>query len=357
MNRHYAMRLLREVAESLGFLVTRRKFWDMAFFGFYLERCDEVLFNDPERGLQLTSFAPELAEKVAENHPEASHPVLLLQAYGYLGSAYRRSEKYGRAEETFREGLRFERFAPGKILADFYRRLAYLRIFQGRPEAFELIGDAITIHKRGNLVDRHALGECLLCRAHAYFQFKQPGKSLEDLTAALNHISIQKDEKPYFAALHNLAIWAVDYGTEGELEQAMANLKPALAILNTCPRRHYAKYRLRWLIAVVDMRLGLHGKAEMALLEVRKGLVRLKLAAELGLLTVDLAQLYLDKGYLHRLHDLVEETDRIYAELRATPELRVMLGKIRTLVASEDLQELRAFFQVLATPPAPQIAA
>ncbi|MCP4203412.1 MAG: hypothetical protein GY769_15955, partial [bacterium] len=158
-------------------------------------------------------------------------------------------------------------------------------MFRGRAECFPVIEEAIAIHKRGSLVHRHELGECLLCRGHAYFEFDQPGKSLEDLSAALNHVSIKIDRKPYYAALHNLVDWAVVYGSDEELRVAYGYLKPALVILNTAWGRPYPKLKLRWLIAVVEARLGHWGRAEEVYLEVRKGLVKLRLGYEVGMVS------------------------------------------------------------------------
>ncbi len=180
---------------------------------------------------------------------------------------------------------------------------------------FENVGEAIRIHKRGNLVHRHELGECLLCRGHAYHEFKQPGRSLEDLSAALNHISLKIDDKTWHCALLTLAVWAVDYGTDEQLETALDNLKPALSMLNTFKGRPVFKLKLRWLIAVVDARLGAWERAEKVYLEVRAGLVKLKLGYEVGMLQVDLALLYLAQDRQDELKALVDETAAIFRRI------------------------------------------
>ena len=92
-----------------------------------------------------------------------------------------------------RDRLDTRHSASPQALAEHLRRLAYLHMVQGRPECFPVIDEAIAIHKRGRLVHRHQLGECLLCRGHAYCEFDRPGKGLEDLSAALNHVSIKVD--------------------------------------------------------------------------------------------------------------------------------------------------------------------
>ena len=307
MDRHYAMKLLREASENPHLLTLREKFWKLELFPHYLRRCDDLVYRCPPEGLVFSRAAPQFAAKIAEANPGANGADLMLLGHSYLGSAYRRVDDHGAAEEAFREARRYKDGASPKALTEHLRRLAYLRMYQGRPECFPIVGEAIEIHKRGNLVNRHKLGECLLCRGHAYFEFRQPGKSLEDLTASLNHISLRKDPKPYYCALHNLAVWAVTYGTAEELETALENLKPALTLLNAQHRRHYAKYKLRWLIAVVHTRLGNHGYAELAYLEVREGMESLKLPIEVGMVLIDLAMLYLIQGRIERIRPLIEQ--------------------------------------------------
>lgn len=252
MDRSYRNRLLREAVEDPSRLLRREKFWKLELWPHYLRRCDDIVFADPAAGLELSKPAPQFAARIAENSPDASGPDLMLLGYSYRASAYRRVDDYGRAEEAMEEASRFRDSASPKALAEHLRRLAYLRLFQRDPECFPIVEEAINIHRRGNLVNRHTLGECLICRGRAYVEFNQHGKSFADYTAALNHVSIKIDGKPYYCALHNLTNWFVIYGTDAELKIAYENLKPALVLLNTVWGRPYPKLKLRWLIAVVE---------------------------------------------------------------------------------------------------------
>ncbi len=197
-------------------------------------------------------------------------------------------------------------------------------------------------------MDRHGLGECLVCRGHAYVEFQQPGKSLEDWTAALNHLSLRRDPKPYYAALHNLAVRAVDHGTRQEAETAQENLKPALTLLNSYHRRHFAKYKLRWLIALTDARLGHEGEAELTFLEVRKGLARLKLPHEVGMISIDLALLYRKQGRFEKIKPLAEETTLIFQRLGVAAKVQEALDLWREAdereVSDGLLQRVRDLF-------------
>ncbi len=359
MDRHYAMKLLREAMQHPERLARRKKFWRPELFDLYLRRIDDLLFSTPGDGLALARHAPAYAAKVAEAHPGASGPVLLLRAQAQLGSAFRATGQHDQAEEAFGRALEYEASAPGLIVADLYRRLAYLRIVQHDPECFTMIERGISIHKLGNLVDRHGLGECLLCRGHAYFDFDKPGKSLGDYTAALNHLSLKRDPKPYYATLHNLTNWAVEYGTPAQLEAARANLEPALSILNSYYRRHFAKYKFRWLVAVLDGRLGHDGAAEFALIEVQAGMTRLELPYEVGAVMIDRAELYRKQGRLDLIRPLAEEAAEVFRRLGVEAKAQEALDLLRHAtepeITEDLLQRVRSVF-LDCTGPMPAMA-
>ena len=314
MEKSYRNKLLREATKNPEIVATDERFWKLDWWQHYLRRCDELLFDDPRAGLAFAKPAPRLAAKIAEANPGANGADLMLLAYSYVGSGYRAVGEYDSGNGEFRKAGKYKASASPKALAEHLRRLAYLRLFQKNAECFEIIGDAIAIHKRGSLVDRHALGECLLCRGHAYYEFDQPGKSLQDLTASLNHISIKIDDKPYHCALHNLAVWAADHGTDSELQTALDNLKPAVRVLNTT-HRTFAKLKARWLMAVIKFRLGDMTLAEEVYLEVRKSLVEMKLPHEVGMIQIDLALLYLAQGQRDELEKLIDETTVLFREI------------------------------------------
>ena len=180
MDRHYAMKLLREASENPHLLTLREKFWKLDLFPHYLRRCCDLVYRCPPEGLVFSRPAPQFSAKIAEANPGANGADLMLLGHTYLGSAYRHVDDHDSAEEAFREAGKYKDGASPKALTEHLRRLAYLRMYQGRPECFPIVSEAIEIHKRGSLVNRHELGECLLCRGHAYFEFRQPGKSLEE---------------------------------------------------------------------------------------------------------------------------------------------------------------------------------
>lgn len=358
MDRSHRSKLLREAVDHPDRLLTRKKFWRLELWPYYLRRCDDLLYDDPRAGLAFVQYMPQLAAKIAAANPGANGADLMILAYSYLGGGYRRTDGYDRAEEAFRKAGQYRDSASTTALAEYLRRLAYLRIFQHDPVCFSVIAEAISIHKRGNLVDRHAFGECLVCRGHAYVVFDQRGRSFDDWTAALNHLSLKIDDKPWYSAVHNLAVWAADFGPDEQLETALENLKPALVLLCTYSGRKFAKLKLRWLIAVIDARLGHSGSAELAFLDVRDGLVAMELAYEVGMVQIDLALLYLAQGRLAKLEPLVEETAAIFRQLGVEVKAQEALDVWRQAkeVDEELLKRVRGMFAA-ETKPIPAVAA
>ena len=293
---------------------------------FYLRRCDELLYDDLEAGWALTAQAPALAEKIDAASSGANGADLMLLAYSYVGGAHRRMGDYDRAEEAYRTARQYKASASPKALAEHLRRLAYLRLCQKNPESFVFIEEAMAIHKKGNLVKRHAFGECLLCRGHAYVVFDQSGKSLDDWTAALNHLSLKDDPRTWYSTLHNLTVWAVDFGNRDEVNIAYDNLRQAQALLNTLFGRSFAKLKLRWLLAVLAARQGRYGQAEMAFLDVRKAMVKKKLGYEVGMLSIDLATMYLKQGRIAEAQQLADSTAVLFQRMGIDARAREALS-------------------------------
>ncbi len=359
MDPSYRNRLLKEAVEHPHRLLSREKFWKLELWPRYLRRCDDILYGDPAGGLAFTKLAPDYAAKLAETHPGVNGADLLLLAYSYLGGAYRRNDDYPSAKDAFAEARKHKGTASQLAYAEHLRRFAYLLIFQMDPSCFPVIEDAVAIQKRGNLVTRHELGECLLCRGHAYFEFKDPGRSFDDWTAALNHLEMKRDPKPWYATVHNLAVWAVEYGTDDELQTALDNLKPAQTMLSTFRYRAFAKLRMRWLIALVDFRLGAEGRAQLVYLEVRDGLAEMGLTYEVGWLSIDLALVYLTQGRHAKLADLVQETVAIFRGLNVEAKAQEALDLWRQAedVNEDLLKRVRGMFSDEAKPIPEGIAA
>ncbi len=105
-------------------------------------------------------------------------------------------------------------------------------------------------------------------------------------------------------------------------------------------RRHYAKYKLRWLMAVIDARLDYDGAAEVAFLEVEVGMTRLELPYEVGAVMIDRANLYRKQGRLDLIKPLAEEAAKIFRRLGVEPKAREALSLLRQADDEEITEDL-----------------
>ncbi len=331
------LHLLSDAEKNPQDLLTRKKFWRLDFWPHYLRLCEDTLSADPKAGLLLSQPAPHLAAILCKSHPtEVNAADLMILAFSQVGGAYRRNEDLLTAEATFAEAGKHTASASPLVLAQYLERFARLRVVQGDPECFSLIDEALGIYKRGNLVDRHGIGVCLVCRGMAHIQFGQPARSFDDWTAALSHVEMTIDPKPWYAAVHNLAIWAVEYGTDEQIRIARTNLTPASRLLKSFYSRKFAKLKFRWVAALLDGRLGAEGHAEFEFLEVRDGLVALALPLETGWLSTDLARLYLKQGRYKDLELLRETTFAIFRGLDAEDKVKEAMDLWRDAETVDD---------------------
>ena len=106
------------------------------------------------------------------------------------------------------------------------------------------------------------------------------------------------------------------------------------------------------MIALIEVRLGHWARGEEVLLEVRKGLVKMELAYEVGMVSIDLASLYRDQGRHAEVQALAGETAalfrRIGVERRAQEALD--LWRQAEKVDAELLKDVRGVFMSHADP-------
>lgn len=352
MDRSYRNRLLRDALRDPERLPVQRRFWKREFWECYLQRCDDVLYEDPRAGLRLTRPAPHLAARIAETDPDAEPCDLLLHGHAYLASAYRRADDYAAAERSFARAAKYEDCATPEAVAEYLRRLSYFKTCLLDPVALELADAAVEIRRRGNLVDRHQLGRCLICRAYARAAFGEYGAAVDDWTAALNHVSFTVDKKEFHAAVHNLVCAVVEYGDRDDLRRAYENLKPVFQILHRCHGSRLAQLKLRWVLAILDTRLGHYGHAEETFRALRDEFADLGLTYELGMLSTDLARLYLEQGRRSQLEALVRQTAEIFrcVGVDAHAQKALDLWRHARTIDAAFLQRLRDLFGRRAKP-------
>ncbi len=318
-------------------LLVEEKYWTEEIFFRFTERCNEVTFENPRHGLEVSRHAPELARKVA---PRATQPALIhMTALAVLGSGYRAVGNCRESEKSYAAALVYARELSELETAELKLRIAYLRREQRRfKAAFELINEAIRTYRRdGDLTRPHFLGCCYLARGLIHWEDGSAGHAILDLSRALNHIDIEFDSKVYYSAMHNLAVALADCPDPralGEVEKLLKQAQRRIPYRG----RHLSKFKIKWLKGLIHLRFGLTRQGERLLQAARKGFIELGAAHEVAVVSLDLALLHLDEGREPwEIEAFAVETYRLCRDLSADEEALAALAIWRHAAAQGEL--------------------
>ncbi len=344
-------------------LLRNKKFWREEIFWQFAERCDEITFRNPQQGLEEARHAPRLAELCAATSgcPER----LYVRAYGLLGHAFLACGYYRQAEATYAQASEHGRDLAPLELVDLKRRMASLRRDLEEYEgALELVNEAIrTYRSEGDVTEPHFLGKCYQARGviflHRAWRLSRDHarsaldlhQALVDLTKALYHLDPgDQSDRHYFAAVHNLSIVLLDCHDPVALGLALKHLGKAQKALYYT-RHHLAKYKLKWLKGLLEIRFGSTRRGERLLLQARDGLKKLGAIYEVALISLDLTSLYLDEGQPAAvIRQMALETYAYFRELSRDEEALAALALWREAAEKERLSEeiIRSVRQTIA---------
>lgn len=304
---------LRENSRYCGVILTDSRYWNERFCRLFLEECDEIGGGDPSEGRMLADLGIKLANLVAQNS-QRDMDLLLGHAFAVLGSSYRAIGKLTDAEAAYSLAL-LHYGDPCRPLdkADLHRRISYLRMDQRRyEEAMDAVECSIFIYQtEGVLIKRDGLGRALLARGQLFFEMGNPGASVRDLSAALNHIS-HHHSIYYYAAAHNLAVALAHVGKPEDLKVALHHLCHAKRLIRG--RQNVPKLKLLWLESIILLRFGCNRRAERLLETARLGFIGLQIPLEAATITLELAGLYLREGRLNDLRSISAEALEMFPE-------------------------------------------
>ncbi|MCP4655113.1 MAG: hypothetical protein GY856_06795 [bacterium] len=302
---------LRENSRYCGVILTDSRYRNERFCRLFLEECDEIGCGNPPEGRMLADLGIKLANLVAQ-HSQRNMDLLLGHAFAVLGSSYRAVGKLTDAEAAY--SLAVLHYGDRPLdKADLCRRISYLRMDQRRfEEAMDSVERSIFIYQtEGVLIKRDGLGRALLARGQIFFEMGNPGASVRDLSAALNHIS-QYNSIYYYAAAHNLATALAHVGKPEDLKVALHHLCQAKRLIRG--RQNVPKLKLLWLESIILLRFGCNRRAERLLETARLGLIGLRIPLEAATITLELAGLYLREGRLDDLRSISAEALEMFPE-------------------------------------------
>lgn len=295
--------------------VEHKKFFRRDVFDLLIREIDQRILNQPTTATPLAEAAARLANKIGCDTSEKA--VMLARAYGRMASTHRALGRFPEADQYFDRALSLDISTIEQ--ADIFRRRSYLEMALSNFEnALTLADSAIEIYRlEGDLFDRTYLGWSYAARGHIYSEMGQPNRTLIDFTTALGLMDPRKDPQNYYSLVHNLAFLMAEAGSPDELGAALELLRAAYRRFSGFSKRHLAKYKLRWLQGMAQVRFGAVRQAEQYFLKARAGLVSLGAPYEVAMISIDLAMIYLPERRFDELARLTRETYRLFQAMSA----------------------------------------
>jgi hypothetical protein len=292
-----------------------------------LERSWALRFDDPARMVQLALFAAACARQLNPRRYGSRRVFdFRCEAEAAAGNALRVAQRLAaaacamvRARELFELGTRSELLEVH--LLDLEASLdAARRRFNEAIAGLEIVYRYHCQHG-----DYHLAGRALLRQAFYTGDAGDPVKALELLQRSLTLIEPSRDPVLAYTALQN-QIWILcDCGRFREAEIQLFQLRPQ--------QRHQGgripRLKLRWAEGRIDAGLGRLERAELTLLEVRKGLAAVPRHYDAALAALDLAAVLMGRGKSRQASEVVTDAYQTFIELRIEREALVSLLVLR----------------------------
>ncbi len=342
----HARRLFSELEPQLPGGVERalesRSYWDPGFFGLFLEYTEELIFREPQAGLEVAQVAIRLVHSLPEGQTPKSrreHRTRLVRAYAVVGSACRVTRRLDSAEEQFRTAARLCRGAgvPRAARAELCWRRAELCADQKRyDEALKLTSDALRLYRAAG--DLQGAGVALAIRGMVYALDRCFAEAVATLSEALG--TYRLPPRAEYSATHNLGC-ALSEADNPDLALAENHLHRAKQMLG--PRRSVQKSRLHWLEGMIFLRRGsaFVERGEQRLRKALAGFLKFQVPYEIALVSLDLSALLRFQKRWLELEELAADTCRRFQELREDGEalaaLKLWLDAVRSRSLSEEL--------------------
>jgi tetratricopeptide (TPR) repeat protein len=298
--------LLERPASGRTTLVrAERRFQTLAVCELLVEKSFQAGFRDPAEALALAGLGLQVAESL---DPEIYGPSvvrdLAARAWAYLGNARRLAfdlagaeEALGRAEEIAETGSA-DPLEEARIL-DFK---ASLLSDQGRFEqAAELLDIVVDIY--GGLKETHRKGRALISKGTVLGHAGWPEDAIRILREGLSLLDWGSEPRLVLMARHNLAWFLTDCGRGEEAGGYLERFRHTYASFQD----PWTELRLLWLCGRIAAATGRPEEAGEALREARRRFLAGGQGYEASLVTLELANLYLEERRTADVRQLARE--------------------------------------------------
>lgn len=259
-----------------------------------LEKSRELRHTDRPGMLRLAALAQVVAERLdSQVHGVEQHCDLQARAWAELANAHRLADDLAAAEGAMARALELRIQGSGDPL--LYARIADLRASllsdQRRfNEAFHMLDAAQAIYRRYG--DSHKEGRTLITRGLYTGYAGDPEQGLQYLTQGLSLLDRERDEKLVFHTLHNMLLLRVELGEYEAASRQLQRMRPLYAANATW----IDQVKLRRIEGQIAAGLGRLDEAEALFLETRRDLDESGLGYEASLVTLNLAEVRLQRG-------------------------------------------------------------
>ncbi len=350
-----AVQALRQLSlpQDIETALREPRFWTAPCFEAFLELCDDLIFEDPRRGLAAARAAPRFLQRLVQvtSVPPSREHVYRAKALAVLGSAHRTLGQLEEAAQAYEKAIEISRQAGFSDLemTDLHCRLAIFRMVQHRrEEALELASRAVDAERRHPPARRQNDNLCaaLVIRGIILSREGSPEKArfkeaLRDLMEALSLCHPRRSPRVFYTALHNLALVVLEGAHRVEdLDAALRRVNEAQKMLRRyrVRRRSVADAKLRWIRALILARFGATQRAEQLLIDARQDLAELGVVIDVILISFDLADIYLAERRWGTLRILAEDIVKLDAP-GCTHEMQGALLVWQKAIHEEQLTE------------------
>ena len=302
----------------------------------YLPEREEEALAQPR--FRTAEFCARFLKRVDE--------IRLIDPQAAWASVHRALSNYDRSEVGHRIARLY--LDDPVDLARFHRRQAYLLRDRGQFDAArEKIGRALSMYLASG--DSHARGCALADLAAVHLVEKEYSEAALRSTEALRHIDPEQDPSYHEGAVHNLVV------ALSLCDRPSARLE---VLLKEIRQRRYAQGSLpwakhRWLEGLVFKRRGRYRRAEATLRAAKNLFVKLGTVHDAGLVTMDMAELYLSAGDWEKSAALAREMFPVFKSLGlerdAVAAFRLyMKAAVGRSLTQMQIRKLRSLFRKLS---------
>jgi tetratricopeptide (TPR) repeat protein len=282
-----------------------RRLQTVAFCALLIEKSFEEGFRDPARSIGLAERGLLLAGLLdGERYGRSIVQDLQARAWAYLGNARRIAFDLAGAEEALALADRLVEGGSADPLEE--ARILDLRASllsdQGHFEqAAELLDVVIDIY--ADLREPHRQGRAMISRGVFLGYSGWPEEAIREIRKGLGLVDWEREPRLVLISRHNLAWFLNDCG---RAEEALRQLARFRHTYRDFPD-NWTGLRLAWLDGRIAARQGRLAEAESALREVRRSFLAGGHGYDASLVTLDLANLYLEEGRAAEVRALAEE--------------------------------------------------